>query len=163
MAVVAQLCMGVSNIKSLFLVHVLGTHRWGNTRSTRYDFDAVLCFQNHLITFVRKQHVVFKWLSDWCLELRLMLNFNLVLQPQSYVGQVKISIWWESLDVYLSKMKCLEKVLEREKNDFTKKKIHPVVEIHKNCVLITRLIDPRNKNSKSEITVHKSKYKLTYP
>lgn len=56
-----------------------------------------------------------------------------------------------------------KKYKKEKKTTSQKKKIQPVVEIHKICVLITRLIDPHNKNSKSEITVHKSKYKLTYP
>lgn len=41
--------------------------------------------------------------------------------------------------------------------------MHPGVEIHKICVLITQPSDPRYKNSKSEITVHKIKIETTLP
>lgn len=39
MAVVAQLCTNISNVKSLFLVYVLEHTGKVITRSRRYDFD----------------------------------------------------------------------------------------------------------------------------
>lgn len=56
MAVVAQLCTDVSNVKSLFLVYVLGKVIPGV--GDMILMFSVLCFQNHVITFMREQHIV---------------------------------------------------------------------------------------------------------
>lgn len=153
MAVVAQPCRDASRGTPAFPVCVLQTHRGGHTRSRRYDFDVQsLTLPESPYAFSEKpthSPQLFQWLM-----LRLVLSFNLVLHSMK-LRRTSWDFHVKGITGHLAIKNETSTKSVRKRKMWLHEKIHPVVEIRKICVLITQLIDPHNKNSKSEITVHK--------
>lgn len=121
-----------------------------------------LVSKNHLYHMDERQHNP-QLESAWCSELQWMQ----FIKFQSCASLHKLTRQGSHLEgvtkCWAIKHETSRKVQEREKK-WLHKKIHPGVEIHKICVLIiTQPSDPRYKNSKSEITVHKIKIETTLP